>query len=79
VWQETAAQQRVRVRGVLDFMWDEGGGEEFVSITAHGGTVVGILDNIGHRTFNLQTGGVLPVVVRGTKRRVPPKLLPFGF
>jgi broad specificity phosphatase PhoE len=80
VWQETAAQQRVRVRGVLDFMWDEGGarGEEFVSITAHGGTVAGILDNIGHRTYNLQTGGVLPVVVRGTKRRVHPKL-PLGF
>lgn len=69
VWQETATQQSARVRGVLDLVWERK--EEFVSITAHGGTVSGILDNIGHRTFNLQTGGILPVVVRGTKRRVP--------
>ena len=76
-WQETAPQQARRVRQVLDFAWEESG-EEFVSITAHGGTVAGILANVGHRTFNLQTGGVLPVVVRGTKRRVLIHLSLFG-
>lgn len=53
---------------VLDLLWDRG--EVFVSITAHGGTVAGILADIGHRTFNLQTGGVLPVVVLGKRVKV---------
>ena len=38
----------------------------YISITAHGGTVAAILANIGHREWRLQTGGMIPVVVKGT-------------
>jgi hypothetical protein len=57
----------VRVRSVLDFLWEQGEDEVFVSITAHGGTVAAILANVGHREFKLQTGGMIPVVVRGIR------------
>jgi broad specificity phosphatase PhoE len=64
VYQETDAQQEVRLRRVLNEIWEK---EEatYISITAHSGTVAAILKNIGHREFRLQTGGMIPVVVRG--------------
>jgi broad specificity phosphatase PhoE len=65
VYQETFEQQIVRLRGVLDSIW-KNEGSTYISITAHGGTVAAILANVGHRTFNLQTGGMIPVVVRGS-------------
>ena len=64
VYEETEAQQTVRVRGVLDELWRTEG-DVYISVTAHGGTVKGILRNFGHREFRLQTGGMIPVVVRG--------------
>jgi len=69
VWQETPEQQKVRLRTMLDSLWERDG-EVFISITAHGGTISAILENVGHRIFNLQTGGLIPVVVRGTRNRV---------
>jgi len=65
VYQETSAQQTVRLRGVLDSIWENDAGT-YISITAHGGTVAAILANIGHREWSLQTGGMVPVVVKGT-------------
>jgi broad specificity phosphatase PhoE len=64
VYQETDAQQAVRLRRVLNEIWER---EEatYISVTAHSGTVSAILKNVGHREFKLQTGGVIPVVVRG--------------
>lgn len=64
VYEETFEQQIVRLRGVLDSIWYNEG-STYISITAHGGTVSAILANIEHRVFNLQTGGMIPVVVRG--------------
>jgi broad specificity phosphatase PhoE len=64
VYEETSAQQTVRLRGVLDELWRTER-SVYISITAHGGTVAAILANLGHRKFGLQTGGMIPVVVRG--------------
>ena len=63
-YQETSSQQAVRLRLVLDSIW-QNEASTYISITAHGGTVAAILANIGHRPFKLQTGGMLPVIVRG--------------
>jgi hypothetical protein len=49
---------------VLDGIW-ESEAATYISITAHSGTVAAILAGIGHREFNVQTGGVIPVVVKG--------------
>lgn len=40
-------------------------------MTAHSGAITSILEVIGHRAFGLQTGGVIPVLVRA--ERVPGK------
>jgi creatinine amidohydrolase/Fe(II)-dependent formamide hydrolase-like protein len=69
VYQETSAQQVVRLRSVLDSIWQHNV-ETYISIHAHGGTLAAILENIGHRAFNLQTGGMIPVVVKGSFEKV---------
>jgi broad specificity phosphatase PhoE len=65
IYQETSEQQIIRLRHVLDSIW-ENYPVTYISITAHGGTVAAILANIGHREFRLQTGGMIPVVVKGS-------------
>jgi broad specificity phosphatase PhoE len=67
VYEETFEQQIVRLRPVLDSIWERDT-STYISITAHSGTVNAILANIGHRPFNLQTGGMIPVVVKGCKK-----------
>jgi hypothetical protein len=56
------------------FAHDEG---VFLSLTSHSGAIRSILEAIGHRSFALQTGGVIPVVVKakkvGGQRWQPPK------
>lgn len=37
----------------------------WISLTSHSGTIAAILRVIGHQSFRLVTGGVLPVLVRG--------------
>ena len=65
VYEETFEQQIVRLRGVLDSIW-KNETSTYISITAHGGTVAAVLANLGHRRFNLHTGGMIPVVVKGS-------------
>jgi hypothetical protein len=36
----------------------------FLSLTAHSGAITSILEVVGHRRFPLQTGGVIPVIVK---------------
>lgn len=67
VYEETSEQQIIRLRMVLDAIW-ETVPATYISITAHGGTVAAILANVGHRKFNLQTGGMIPVVVKGSRK-----------
>jgi len=67
-YQETFEEQVARLRKVLDWIWknDE---SRYISITAHSGTLSAILKNIGHREFSVQTGGMIPVVVKGQPMR----------
>jgi len=41
--------------------------KQFLSITAHSGTIAAILGAVGHRRFALPTGGVIPVAVKGER------------
>lgn len=70
VYEETSAQQTLRLRLVLDTLWAQEA-SVYVSVTAHSGTVAAILANVGHRGFRLQTGGMIPVVVRGFYEVLP--------
>ncbi|KZP29798.1 phosphoglycerate mutase-like protein [Athelia psychrophila] len=60
---ETEAHIDERARKVLDRVFDQDP-ETFISITAHGGIVNGILRVIGRNDYALPTGGVLPVVIK---------------
>ncbi|KAJ5290284.1 uncharacterized protein N7443_010537 [Penicillium atrosanguineum] len=41
----------------------------FLSLTAHSGAITSILEVVGHRKFPLQTGAVIPVLVRAEKKQ----------
>lgn len=75
-YREPRSAREYRLAQLLDdvFANDEG---VFVSLTSHSGAIGSILAAVGHRTFALQTGGVIPVVVRAKRvegeRRRPAK------
>lgn len=41
--------------------------DSFVSITSHSGEISSILRVLGHRPFNLNTGAIIPVLVKAEK------------
>jgi broad specificity phosphatase PhoE len=43
----------------------------FISFTSHSGSISSILRGIGHRDFELQTGGVIPVFLKGRRHEQP--------
>lgn len=46
---------------------------KYVSITAHSGTINSILKVTNHRPFNVQPGGMIPVIVKATRYRRTPE------
>ncbi|GBE83130.1 histidine phosphatase superfamily [Sparassis latifolia] len=64
---ETKAQVKERAGLVLDriFERDE---EVYISITAHGGIINGLLASMGRSPYALTTGGILPLVVKAGVR-----------
>ncbi|KAI9690894.1 MAG: hypothetical protein M1822_008514 [Bathelium mastoideum] len=60
---ETAGAQAVRSRAVLDdiFTADE---STWISVTSHSGEIASILGVLGHQAFSLNTGAVIPVLVK---------------
>ncbi|KAI0726443.1 phosphoglycerate mutase-like protein [Fomitopsis betulina] len=59
---ESKDQIRTRARSVLDSIFDERE-STFISITAHGGIINGLLAAAGRLPYSLPTGGVLPLVI----------------
>lgn len=60
---ESDSDRDARLKKLLDdiFSHDK---TTFMSLTAHGGAIRSILNVIGHREFGLQTGAVIPVLIR---------------
>ncbi|CBF77060.1 hypothetical protein AN4653.2 [Aspergillus nidulans FGSC A4] len=46
-------------------------GNSVLSLTAHSGAIMSILSVVGHRPFTLETGGVIPVLVKAESRAGP--------
>ncbi|KAL7266031.1 putative phosphoglycerate mutase pmu1, partial [Rhizina undulata] len=63
VLMESNSARDVRLGHALDeiFANDDA---TFISITAHIGVINSILNVLGHRSFNVQTGGMIPIVVK---------------
>lgn len=77
-YREPRSARRYRLATFLDdvFANDEG---VFLSFTSHSGAIASILEAVGHRTFRLETGGVIPVVLKAEKvsgRREAPEKEP---
>lgn len=70
---ESDSQLDHRVKTLLDdvFAHDT---NDFISLTSHSGAIAGFLRVLGHERFSLQTGGVIPVLVKCEKvpGRAPP-------
>jgi broad specificity phosphatase PhoE len=75
-YREPRSARRYRLARLLDdvFATDEG---VVLSVTSHSGAIRAMLYVLGHREFALETGGVIPVVVRAERvrgdREVPEK------
>ncbi|KAG9204390.1 hypothetical protein G6514_000846 [Epicoccum nigrum] len=77
-YREPSSARRYRLATLLDEVFAESGEEDvFLSLTSHSGAIASMLEVLGHRKFALETGGVIPVVVRAEKvqgkREVPEK------
>ncbi|CAI7616537.1 unnamed protein product [Penicillium pancosmium] len=68
---ETSAAQDVRSTTALNEVFFTSASEKseaVVSVTAHSGEISSILRVLGHRTFSLSTGAVIPVLVKAEKK-----------
>ena len=77
---EPGSAQTVRLRGLLDDVF-ESDGATWISMTSHSGTIQSILRAVGHREFNVKTGGVIPVLVKVERvagKRPEEKVDPWG-
>lgn len=65
---ETFAEHDARTQELLDqlFTGDEKDAT-VISVTSHSGTIRSFLRVLGHRLFDLQTGGLIPVLVKATR------------
>ena len=60
---ESNSQLDTRVKTLLDDVFANGD-HTFISFTSHSGAIGGLLRVLGHISFSLQTGGVIPVLVK---------------
>lgn len=62
-YREPRSARKVRMTELLDdiFTNDE---STFISFTSHSGAIGSLLEALGHREFGLETGGVIPVLVK---------------
>ncbi|CAI7588446.1 unnamed protein product [Penicillium glandicola] len=68
---ESSGAQDIRSAQALGEVFFSSSSKEnsFVSVTSHSGEIASILRVIGHRTFSLSTGAVIPVLVKAEKVR----------
>ncbi|PSN72424.1 phosphoglycerate mutase family protein [Corynespora cassiicola Philippines] len=74
-YREPRSARKYRLEQLLDDMFEHDS-NVFLSLTSHSGAIASILEAISHRNFALQTGGVIPTLVRAEKvegeREKPP-------
>lgn len=61
-YQEQPPQITLRARLALNSLFATDS-RTFISITAHGGFIAGVLRAIGHRPVGVKTAGMIPIVV----------------
>lgn len=70
VTSETSSAQDVRSKVALDSVFSKDPGV-YLSITSHSGEIASLLRVLGHRSFSLNTGAVIPVLVKAETIKGP--------
>lgn len=69
---ESDSARTTRLRQLVDDIVErDSGASMYISLTAHSGAITSLLEVMGHRKFRLETGGVIPVLVRIVRRKEP--------
>ncbi|CAH6721857.1 phosphomutase-like protein 3 [[Candida] jaroonii] len=63
--EETFDDNCIRVESFLEDLWEVD--DKVINVTSHGGTIKCFLAVLGHRNFTISTGGMIPVVVKGSR------------
>jgi broad specificity phosphatase PhoE len=69
-YRESGSQQVHRLLLFLDDIFNSDP-NIFISCTSHSGSISSIQEGIGHRNFQLQTGAVMPVFLKGQRKSGP--------
>lgn len=72
-FQETSKQLDLRIHKSLERLFNDPIDQQhiYVSITTHSGVINSLLRVIGHRPFPTQTGGMIPLVIKGSRNPTP--------
>lgn len=60
---ETSSAQDIRSKTVLDSVFKDDD-HTWISVTSHSGEIASLLRVLGHRSFSLSTGAIIPVLVK---------------
>lgn len=69
-YREKVWEQALRMNRSFNYIFDatDKDGDQFISITSHSGSIRTQLLVLGHRPFAIGTGGMIPVLVKATRR-----------
>jgi broad specificity phosphatase PhoE len=65
-YRESESAHIYRLKLLLDDIFSHNDAT-FISLTSHSGSITSILKGVGHRKFSLQTGGLIPLLLRVRK------------
>jgi hypothetical protein len=68
---ESEEAQRARAKAVLDDVFATDAAT-WISVTAHSGVITKLLEQLGHRSFRLSTGQIIPVLVKAEVEQPTP-------
>jgi broad specificity phosphatase PhoE len=66
-YRETDEEHDVRTRAFMNELFSNDR-STYISLTSHSGAIASKLRVLGHRVFTLPTGGMIPVLVKATRR-----------
>ncbi|KAK6462396.1 phosphoglycerate mutase [Scheffersomyces coipomensis] len=66
-YRESVAEHALRIYKQFQYLFNEVKHDDIISLTTHSGTIKAQLMALGHRSFAVGTGGIVPVFVKATK------------
>lgn len=67
-YRESYCEQAVRADNFLQSVFENDKDHQIISVTSHSGTIRALLMATKHRRFAISTGGMIPIVVKATRK-----------